>query len=156
MIDPLFCSIHGAGRHFCCNAVCGMPVFMYDEKSPDPDSACRRLRDTVVSRQRRDRAMNHFKLVSVGSPSRVIAFDAASVTTVLDLVHRRRLGDTDVYQDGLYKFSVSYSSDGSWTLTQSRVAPDCVTKPAARKSVAAGPLAGDVASSAPTEAAVHG
>jgi hypothetical protein len=66
--------------------------------------------------------MPHFKLIPIDRLLSSIEFNAVSVASVLDITLRSALGETDVYSDGPYKFTISHGTNGVWTITQRKMA----------------------------------
>jgi hypothetical protein len=65
--------------------------------------------------------MAHFKLISLDRLLGSIEFEAVSVASVLDITLRGTLGETDVYCDGPYKFTISHGTNGVWAITQRKM-----------------------------------
>lgn len=76
--------------------------------------------------------MAHFKLIPIDRTLGSIEFDAISAASVLDIAQRGALGETDVYCDGPYKFTISHGDRGVWTITQRKIARDIALSRAAR------------------------
>lgn len=66
--------------------------------------------------------MAHFKLMPIDRLLGSIEFDAVSVASVLDITLRRALGETDVYCDGPYTFTINHGNSGVWIITQRKMA----------------------------------
>lgn len=66
--------------------------------------------------------MAHFKLVPIDRLLRSIEYDAINVASVLEVTMREALGETDVYCNGKYKFTISHGNSGVWAITQRKTA----------------------------------